>query len=162
MAAPFCFVRGKGMTDQVNWPRLIPELMVSGFERSLRFYRDMLGFSLQYSREDPLFAMLDLDNVLIMIEQEHDDPVWSAGPREAPYGRGVNFQIEVSDVEGLYRQVLDADWPLRLDLQDAWYDIGEQREGGNRQFMISDPDGYLLRFFQDLGRRPKPAHDRPV
>jgi catechol 2,3-dioxygenase-like lactoylglutathione lyase family enzyme len=25
---------------------------------------------------------------------------------------------------------------------------------GNRQFVVADPDGYLLRFFQDLGERP--------
>jgi len=27
-------------------------------------------------------------------------------------------------------------------------------EAGNRQFIVADPDGYLLRFFSDVGRRP--------
>jgi len=27
-------------------------------------------------------------------------------------------------------------------------------EAGNRQFVIADPDGYVLRFYEDLGRRP--------
>lgn len=143
------------MLDGVTWPRLIPELMVSDFDRSQRFYVEVLGFSVRYSRDEPRFAMLDLDNVCIMIEREWDDPVWSTGPREAPYGRGINFQIEVSDVEDLYARVQDADWPVRLPLQDAWYDTGGDYEEGVRQFMICDPDGYLLRFFQELGQRPK-------
>lgn len=143
------------MSDQIDWPRLVPELMVSDFERSFRFYTDVLGFSKQYGRDDPKFAYLDLDNVQIMLEEETDDPVWSTGPRDAPYGRGINFQIEVSDVETLYARVRSADWPIRLPLQDTWYDMTDDRETGNRQFMIADPDGYLLRFFQDLGRRPK-------
>jgi len=29
-----------------------------------------------------------------------------------------------------------------------------RRAVGNRQFVVPDPDGYLLRFFQDLGERP--------
>lgn len=142
------------MLDGVTWPRLIPELMVSDFEASRRFYVDVLGFSVRYSRDNPCFAMLDLDSVSIMIEAESDDHVWSTGPREAPYGRGVNFQIEVSDVEELYARVQEATWPIRLLLQDAWYDTDAESQAGVRQFMLCDPDGYLLRFFQDLGLRP--------
>ncbi len=34
------------------------------------------------------------------------------------------------------------------------YDRMESQEGGNRQFVVSDSDGYLLRFYSDLGNRP--------
>jgi hypothetical protein len=27
-------------------------------------------------------------------------------------------------------------------------------EAGNRQFVVTDPDGYLLRFYEDMGSRP--------
>jgi hypothetical protein len=40
-----------------------------------------------------------------------------------------------------------------LDLEDRWYDR-DSLSFGNRQFVVQDPDGYLLRFFQDLGSRP--------
>lgn len=33
----------------------------------------------------------------------------------------------------------------------------EQIKNGNRQFVVADPDGYLLRFFSDLGQRPVTA-----
>jgi hypothetical protein len=38
-------------------------------------------------------------------------------------------------------------------METRWYRIG-RIERGNRQFVVADPDGYLLRFFEDLGERP--------
>lgn len=38
-------------------------------------------------------------------------------------------------------------------MEERWYRVNEQ-ETGNRQFVVADPDGYLLRFFEDLGLRP--------
>jgi len=74
-------------------------------------------------------------------------------PLERPYGRGVNLQIAVSDVEGLYGRVVEDGRVPVLPMEDRWYEIdGHSR--GHRQFIVADPDGYLLRFFQDLGIRP--------
>ena len=36
--------------------------------------------------------------------------------------------------------------------EERWYRQGEA-ERGDRQFVVEDPDGYLLRFFSDLGER---------
>jgi hypothetical protein len=72
---------------------------------------------------------------------------------EHPYGRGINFQIEVADMAVLYARVKTSPWPVFLELEDRWY-RRDELELGNRQFMIQDPDGYPLRFFQDLGSRP--------
>ncbi|WP_217351229.1 hypothetical protein [Thalassospira marina] len=41
---------------------------------------------------------------------------------------------------------------LYLEPEDKWYRIGDV-ESGNRQFVVADPDGYLLRFFEELGER---------
>lgn len=40
--------------------------------------------------------------------------------------------------------------PLYLEVEDKWY-RKDDYEVGNRQFVVADPDGYLLRFFQPLG-----------
>jgi len=37
-------------------------------------------------------------------------------------------------------------------IYEKWYRV-EDRLYGHRQFFIQDPDGYLLRFFQELGMR---------
>ena len=40
-----------------------------------------------------------------------------------------------------------------MPLEERWY-RREDEELGNRQFVVADPDGYLLRFFTNLGTRP--------
>ena len=42
---------------------------------------------------------------------------------------------------------------LHLPLEDRWY-RRDDHEVGNRQVIVADPDGYLLRFSKDLGTRP--------
>lgn len=75
-----------------------------------------------------------------------------SAPLEHPFGRGVNFQIEVADVDALHARVLAAQAHVVLPMENRWYRRGDH-ETGNRQFVVADPDGYLLRFFTDLGQR---------
>lgn len=37
-------------------------------------------------------------------------------------------------------------------MEDRWYTTAHGL-GGNRQVVVADPDGYQLRFFEDLGGR---------
>ena len=134
-------------------PRLIPELVVSDIERSMTFYGDVLGFAVMYSRPEDGFAYLDREGAQLMIEQPRGrSRSLVAGELSHPYGRGVNFQIEVADIAPLYERVCALGEPY-LVLEDRWY-RGDATLLGNRQFVVQDPDGYLLRFFQDLGERP--------
>jgi hypothetical protein len=71
----------------------------------------------------------------------------------APFGRGLNLQIEVPDVTAVHARVLAAGHEPVVALEERWYRAGDV-EHGNRQFVIEDLDGYLLRPFQDLGTRP--------
>ena len=46
--------------------------------------------------------------------------------------------------------------------ETKWYRIGELDEAGVSQFLVADPDGYLIRFQMPLGRRPiAHAEDTP-
>ena len=132
--------------------RLVPELCCRDFARSLAFYTDLLGFSVSYQRPEERFAYLDREGASVMIEQSVGR-AFLAAPPEYPYGRGVNFQIEVGDVTGLYDRVLAAGSEIYLPLEEKWYRRGTE-EVGNHQFIVLDPDGYLLRFCQSLGARP--------
>ena len=136
-------------------PRLVPELYCSDLEQSLSFYVDLLGFTVQFMRPEERFAYLDREGAEIMLEQSTGRTFLTA-ELERPYGRGVNFQIEVADVQSLYVAARASPWRVSLELEDRWYRRGEL-EFGNRQFVIQDPDGYLLRFFEDLGSRPVTA-----
>jgi catechol 2,3-dioxygenase-like lactoylglutathione lyase family enzyme len=138
----------------VNWqPALIPELICSDLHRSMLFYVDVLGFELAYQRTEDKFAFLTLGEAHLMLEQAGTGRKFLAGPLEHPYGRGMNLQIRVENVVSLYAGVVTDGAPIPLELEEKWYRIGDEL-AGNRQFVVEDPDGYLLRFFQDLGRKP--------
>jgi hypothetical protein len=64
----------------------------------------------------------------------------------------MHFQIKVSGVDELLRKFKDSNYPLFFEMEEKWYRKGGE-ETGNRQFLVQDPDGYLLRFFEDLGSR---------
>jgi catechol 2,3-dioxygenase-like lactoylglutathione lyase family enzyme len=139
--------------------RLVPELLVSDFAASMDFYVGVIGFAVKYDRPAEKFAYLDLDGAELMIEQETD--FWLTGAREKPYGRGINLQMETGDLDGILARLSAAGWPLFRPVEEAWYRAGDLYSG-NRQFLVQDPDGYLLRMFQDIGETPAPSTGRIV
>jgi catechol 2,3-dioxygenase-like lactoylglutathione lyase family enzyme len=133
--------------------RLIPEFDVEELDRSLRFYRDVVGCRVLFERPEERFAFLDLEGAQFMLEEAAGPGRrFRTAPLEYPFGRGINIQIQVSDVDALYKRCLRSGLPIAIPLEERWYRENE-RELGNRQFVIADPDGFLLRFFTDLGSR---------
>ena len=129
---------------------LVPELDVCDLARSLAFWCDGLGFRVAYARRETGFAFLQRERAQIMLEQVNGN--WVTAPMTRPFGRGINLQITVECTEDILTRLSILDWPLFRPLHDAWYRAGEE-EVGCRQFLVQDPDGYLLRFCESLGRR---------
>ncbi len=139
----------------MSTPKLIPELYSADFRRSLEFYTQILGFSVRYDRPEDRFAYLEREGAELMLEQTRDaSRRFVNAPLDFPFGRGMHLQIETAGVTSLYRDVLAAGAPMLLALEERWYRRGDS-EVGNRQFVVADPDGYVLRFFEDLGTRPR-------
>lgn len=132
-------------------PKLVPELICADIDCSLAFYTEVLGFAVLYDRPEERFAFLEREGAELMLEQSTGRR-FLAAPLEHPYGRGINLQIQVSDIDALHAAVLAAGIAPYLPLEDKWY-RRDDRLLGNRQFIVADPDGYLLRFFQSLGSR---------
>lgn len=134
---------------------LTPELYVTDFKKSLHFYTEILGFTIEYQRENPLFAFLSYQDSHLMIQEinPNEDKAFVTGDYEYPFGRGINFQISTDNVEELAQSLKSHNYPLRRDLQDSWYKKGNILNG-NRQILVQDPDGYLLRFSQHIGEKP--------
>lgn len=130
---------------------MVPELSVISLERSLPFYTELLGFTLAFRRDDPPFAYLDLDGAQLMLEELHD-AAWLTGELQPPLGRGVNFQIEVASVQTVLDRLRAAGVKLFREPRESWYATGATEEG-QREFLVQDPDGYLLRFCEVLGGR---------
>ena len=132
---------------------LIPELKVSNFKQSLFFYTQLAGFKILYERSENDFAMLEINGAQLMIEGiTNKSRSWCVGEMEKPFGRGMHFQIEVQDVEKLYLTFKKANYPIYLEMEEKWYRI-DDAEICNKQFLVQDPDGYLLRFFKSMGTK---------
>lgn len=132
---------------------MVPELIVSDLDSSLDFWVSLLGFEIAYQRPEQRFAYLDLHGAQVMLEQLDADDHWLTGPLEKPFGRGINLQIDVAAVAPLLERLERHRWPLFRACEEVWY-RADAVEVGLRQFLVQDPDGYLLRLAQKLGERP--------
>lgn len=129
---------------------LVPELSVSDWVASRNFYCDLLGFSVRYARPEEGFAYLTLGEAALMIDQRGLGRDWETGPLEAPFGRGINFQITVSSIDPILERLGRAGVPLFLPVESKSYRVGTETVT-QRQFCVQDPDGYLLRLCEALG-----------
>ena len=134
--------------------KLVPQLLVSEHGVSRDFYVRIIGFAVRYERPAEKFSYLDLGGAELMIEEETD--FWTTAPRERPYGRGINLQIEVDRLDPIIARLEEAGITLFRPVEEAWYRTGDTY-GGNRQLLVQDPDGYLLRIFEDLGQLAAPS-----
>ena len=129
---------------------LSPELLVSDLAQSLAFWRDLCGFVIAYERPEERFVYLDRGGLQVMLK-ELGSPTraWTNCDLEKPFGRGVSFQFRVGDVERLAARFRAVDWAFLLPLEDKRYRVGTG-EVVVRQFAAHDPDGYIVRFSQDI------------
>jgi catechol 2,3-dioxygenase-like lactoylglutathione lyase family enzyme len=138
--------------DEDHWAALVPELLVTDLARSLAFYRDACGFRVRFARPEDGFAFIERGRAQIMLEEIAEDS-WTTAQLERPLGRGINLQIEVEDIAALHQRLLASGAHLFRPLATEWY-REDGIEHGQTQFLVQDPDGYLLRFMQHLGERP--------
>lgn len=132
---------------------LIPELSVTNIDLSLSFYLGILSFKLEYERKENKFALLSKEDAQIMIEQRNG--YWETGNLLYPFGRGINLQFIISDVEELYSKIKTNDYPVKFELQENWY-RAVNKLIGLKEFLLMDPDGYLIRFAQHIGEKVNP------
>lgn len=131
-------------SENYAWAKCVPEILVRDFQKSLHFYR-LLGFVDRYQREK--FAYLEYDGAQFMICEQ--DGSWETADMAVPYGRGVNFQFSTNEIDRLIAALTNAAIPLYEPKHEKWRDIGGVQMG-SAEFLVQDPDGYLLRFSQSI------------
>ena len=127
----------------MNFNRMIPELSVFDIERTKKFYRE-LGFKIEYERTEDKFVFMSFQDSQFMFEQIHDEG-WNTGELIYPLGRGINFSIAVDDIEKLYTLVKNKKLEIYKKLTKSVYLVNGIEEI-QMEFLIQDPNGYLLRF----------------
>jgi len=142
------------MASSLKFNSLLPELYISNFETSLHFYVDIIGFKLEYKRDNPKFGFLSYQGSQLMI-QELVPGEKESEKMDKPFGRGINFQIETKNVQAIVDSLSKNNYAVKRGIKDNWY-----RENnilhGCREILVTDPDGYLLRFSEDLGEKSIP------
>ncbi len=129
--------------------KMIPELSVTNLENSLKFYQT-IGFKIEYERPENKFAFLSLGEIQFMLQEISKDDKWEIAPLLYPFGNGINFQLEVENVDKIYSFLKDHNYKIAFEIEENWYRQDEKLLG-NKEFLVQDPDGYLLRFSEDLG-----------
>lgn len=127
----------------MKFNKLIPELTVTDINQSKDFYTKVLGFKIEYERVEDKFAFLSLGEAQLMLDEVNDN--WTVGELKYPFGNGINFQIDIEDIEGLVRNVKAQNVPLFQDIFTSSYQCGDACYE-EKEVLIQDPDGYLLRF----------------
>jgi catechol 2,3-dioxygenase-like lactoylglutathione lyase family enzyme len=143
---------GIGSPPKSGFSRSAVELIVIDQKASLAFWTGVLGFAIAYSRPAQKFAYLERpEGAQVMIYER--DGEWETGPFDLPLGRGVVIQVSVDDVGAVAASVTAAGVPFFVAMREKWRDWGD-RLGGQREFLVQDPDGYLVMISQGIGTRP--------
>lgn len=133
------------------WNKIIPELSVTNLENSLKFYQT-IGFKIEYDRPENKFAFISLGEIQFMLQQITSKDKWSIAPLTYPFGNGINFQLEVTSVDEIYNNLKSNNYKIAYEIEENWY-RQDNKLLGNKEFLVKDPDGYLLRFSEDLGEK---------
>ena len=119
-------------------------LAVSDVGRSRAFYRDLLGFEVEATYDDPPYATLTLAGMrLSLAEQGHsadDRPGVTMTAPEDPAKANAALVVEVEDARAVYGELGSKGARcLAEPYEPPW--------GGCRFFCV-DPDGYLVEIEQ--------------
>ncbi|MFF3573035.1 bleomycin resistance protein [Nocardia jiangxiensis] len=134
------------MSCAATEPALVPELLVTDTSRSIAFWCGLCEFEINYQRVEEGFAYLSRGTAHIMLEQRGFGRNWITAPLDRPFVRGINFQITVPDLAPILFSLRRANYPLFMSPETKWYRIGDDEQVRVQQFLVADPDGYLIRF----------------
>ena len=134
----------------MKFNQLLPELSVTDIDSSLKFYKT-IGFKIEYERPEDKFAFISFENVQFMLQEirKPDDlkkDKWDVGELKYPFGNGINFEIDINrQISTIYDKLRQSGYKIAFDIEENWYRENNVLHG-NKEFLVQDPDGYLLRF----------------
>ena len=132
---------GRGGTMGQQLLRGAPYFPVTDLDRAMRYYEDVLGFSVDYAGgEPPQFAIMSRDDLPIMLRLISASHV--VRPNESQGGTWDVFYW-VRDVEALAAE-------LSATGAEVAYGLVERPEYHMKEFAVRDPDGHVLGFGESL------------
>ena len=136
---------------KTGWAKMVTELHVNDLNASLAFWKDIIGFDIAYSRHEEKFVYLEHpEGQQIMLCQRHGR--FETGPMQSPLGQGAMFQIYFQNIDSVLSNLVAQNWPIYLGPREVWRKTCD-RESGQQEVFVRDPDGYLLMLAQSIGER---------
>ena len=120
---------------------LIPEFVVSNIDISKDFYVNMLGFKVEYEREEDKFIFISLGNIQLMLEEGSKEEL---SQMKYPFGKGINFTFGVNNIDELYSKFKIKKSLLKRDIEIREFRVNDEIIYV-KEFSILDPDGYFIR-----------------
>ena len=114
--------------------KIIPELSVTNLEKSLKFYKD-IGFIIEYERPENKFVFLSMGEIQFMLQEIDENNKWDVAPLAYPFGNGINFQLEVDNVEKIYNTLKDNNYKIAFNIEENWY-RKDNKLLGNKEFLV--------------------------
>lgn len=132
---------------------ITPELYVTDLDENITFFVEVLGFTVKYSRPEEDFVYFTFQGSALMLEGlGGNSRKWLTGDMTVPFGRGINLQWQVSKIDVLFARVQKhAPDAIFLPLEHKTYVCGGESITQS-QFIAQTPDGYLLRFCEDVNK----------
>lgn len=129
---------------------IMPILFVDSVDEEREFYTEKLGFghTMGIVGKDGEFDLctVTLGNARIMLIRP-EEKVEGSAPASS---RSISIYLEVPDVNAYHQQVKDNGVQVNDPLTEQWW--------GDRTFMVTDPYGYTLMFYQTVGElKPPPG-----
>jgi catechol 2,3-dioxygenase-like lactoylglutathione lyase family enzyme len=141
-----------GSAPRSGWAKMVSELHVNDLDASLDFWNAIIGFDVAFRRPSERFVYLEhAEGHQIMLCQRHAR--FETGPLNYPLGQGAMFQIYLQRLQPVLSRLAARNWPLYLGPREIWRQVGD-REHGQREVFVQDPDGYLLMLAEHAGIRP--------
>jgi len=127
---------------------VMPMIQVEAVDDVRDFYVDKLGFEHRMAvvgKDGTLdFCNLVLGDAALMFMRSPE-----GGPATAASGdQAVELYVEVDDVDGHHTTIRDRGVDVLDPLTDQWW--------GDRTFVVSDPNGYRVWFFQKIAEPVPP------
>ena len=120
---------------------ITPNLIVTDMEKSLHFYRDVLGFTVSQTVPDKapfIFAWMKRDEANLFLNQQMPSQPGQPDPLAGrPVGGTLSMYMVLEGIDDLHKTVVAGVKPA-IALHKEFY--------GMKEFAVLDPDGYLIIF----------------
>jgi len=121
----------------VTFESVTPNLLVRDLAASVRFYSDVLGFTIDlHVPDEPPYVFASVVRGAVKVFLNDLAGVVGEFPQMTA-GHTSTLYVIVDQVDALFAEV-SRRAPIAMPLKDQFY--------GMREFAIEDPDGYLITF----------------